>query len=44
MSSGKSTLINALLGEELLPNENQACTSKIFKIIDRMGSNRIDLK
>lgn len=34
MSSGKSTLINALLGEEVLPNENQACTAKIFKIID----------
>lgn len=34
MSSGKSTVINALLGEDLLPNQNEACTAKIFKIID----------
>ena len=34
MSSGKSTLINSLLGEDLLPNENQACTAKIFKVVD----------
>lgn len=32
MSSGKSTLINALLGKEILPSENQACTGKIFEI------------
>lgn len=32
MSSGKSTFINALLGEDLLPSENQACTGKIFEI------------
>ncbi|MGL6168142.1 MAG: dynamin family protein [Fusobacteriaceae bacterium] len=32
MSSGKSTLINALLGRDLLPSENQACTGKIFEI------------
>lgn len=34
MSSGKSTLINALLGEEILPSKNEACTSKIYSIID----------
>lgn len=34
MSSGKSTVINALLGKDLLPNQNEACTAKIFKIID----------
>ena len=34
MSSGKSTLINALLGEELLPSKNEACTAKIYSIID----------
>ncbi len=34
MSSGKSTIINTLLGEDILPNENQACTAKIFKILD----------
>lgn len=32
MSSGKSTLINALIGHELLPSKNQACTAKITKI------------
>lgn len=32
MSSGKSTLINALLGHELLPSKHQACTAKITKI------------
>lgn len=34
MSSGKSTLINALLGSEILPAENIACTSKIFEIVN----------
>lgn len=34
MSSGKSTLINALLGEEVLPSRNEACTAKIFSILD----------
>lgn len=32
MSSGKSTLINALIGSSLLPVENQACTATILKI------------
>lgn len=32
MSSGKSTLINALLGKDILPSENQACTGKIFEV------------
>jgi len=34
MSSGKSTLINAMLGEELLPSKNEACTATIAKIKD----------
>lgn len=34
MSSGKSTLINAMLHKELLPSENQACTAKITRIQD----------
>lgn len=34
MSAGKSTLINALLGEYLLPVANQATTAKIFRIED----------
>lgn len=34
MSSGKSTLINALLGMELMPSKNEACTATIAKIKD----------
>lgn len=34
MSAGKSTLINALLGRELLPNSNEACTSRVFRVED----------
>lgn len=35
MSSGKSTLINALLGRELMPSKNEACTATIAKIKDK---------
>lgn len=34
MSSGKSTLINALLGQQILPSRNEACTAKIYSILD----------
>lgn len=34
MSSGKSTLINSLIGYELLPSKNQACTATIARIKD----------
>lgn len=34
MSSGKSTLINALLGEQILPSSNEACTAKMYSILD----------
>lgn len=34
MSSGKSTLINALFGKELLPSENKDCTANIVNILD----------
>ncbi|MCK8823445.1 dynamin family protein [Fuchsiella alkaliacetigena] len=34
MSAGKSTLINALLGQELMPTENRACTATIVKLKD----------
>lgn len=34
MSSGKSTLINALVGEDLLPSMNRACTAKSIAILD----------
>ena len=42
MSSGKSTLINALLGEELLPSKNEACTAKIYSIIDDDNAEKIN--
>ncbi len=34
MSSGKSTFINALLGNDILPSKNEACTAKTFAILD----------
>ncbi len=34
MSSGKSTLINALLGRKLMPSKNEACTAVITEILD----------
>lgn len=34
MSSGKSTLINALLGINLMPSKNEACTATITEILD----------
>lgn len=32
MSAGKSTVINTLLGQELLPSRNQACTNNVVEI------------
>ncbi|CAM3218727.1 dynamin family protein [Vagococcus fessus] len=34
MSAGKSTLINALLGQDLMPSKQEACTAIITKIED----------
>lgn len=34
MSSGKSTLINSLLGQQVLPSRNAACTAKMYSILD----------
>lgn len=34
MSSGKSTLINALLRKKLMPSRNEACTAIITEILD----------
>lgn len=42
MSSGKSTLINALLGRELMPSKNEACTATIAKIKDRSSGTEFD--
>lgn len=39
MSSGKSTLINSILGQELLPARNEATTATIAKIHDIDGSD-----
>lgn len=39
MSSGKSTLINAMLGRELLPARNEATTATIAKIHDIDGAD-----
>ena len=37
-SAGKSSFINALIGEELLPASSDPTTAKIFKIVSRPGS------
>lgn len=34
MSSGKSTLVNALLRQQLMPAKNEACTATITEILD----------
>ena len=34
MSSGKSTLINAMLGKSLMPAKNEACTATITELLD----------
>lgn len=39
MSSGKSTLLNAFLGKNLIPSKNQACTAKITRIEDNKNIN-----
>lgn len=39
MSSGKSTLINALMGQQLMPAANEATTATIVKIIDTDQEN-----
>ena len=39
MSSGKSTLINALLGQQLMPAANEATTATIVKIVDTDRDN-----
>ena len=39
MSSGKSTLINAILGRELLPARNEATTANIARIHDIDGAD-----
>ncbi|MDR0916491.1 MAG: dynamin family protein [Oscillospiraceae bacterium] len=38
MSAGKSTLINALLGQKLMPSQNEACTAIVTRIRDTDGA------
>lgn len=42
MSAGKSTLINAFIGKDLLPSKNEACTATICKIKDINGKIDFD--
>lgn len=42
MSSGKSTLINALLGKQLMPSANEATTATIVKVYDNDGETGED--
>lgn len=44
MSSGKSTLINALLGRDLLPSNTAACTATITTIRDHEQMKSFDVK
>ena len=44
MSSGKSTLLNALLGRELMPSKNAACTATIARIKDVDGAYGFNAK
>ena len=41
MSAGKSTLLNALIGCEMLPSRNEACTATIYKIREKDGQKGI---
>ena len=34
MSAGKSTILNSLVGERLLPSRNEACTATVCKVED----------
>lgn len=44
MSSGKSTFINALLGREIMPSENTACTNRVFKLENALGKQNEEIK
>ena len=43
MSSGKSTLINALVGKDLLPSRNRACTAKAVAILDNDRKSQFEI-
>lgn len=45
MSSGKSTLVNALLGEDILLSKNEACTSTLYHIkVDEKMKGNLNIK
>ncbi|WP_262174235.1 dynamin family protein [Saccharococcus sp. Marseille-Q5394] len=37
MSAGKSTFINSIIGKDLLPSKNEACTAKVISLTNRVG-------
>ena len=39
MSSGKSTFLNAVLGEEILPEKNEACTARALAVLNKPGAD-----
>lgn len=43
MGAGKSTFLNALIGRDLFPSQNMACTSKCASIVDNdfLGYNHV---
>lgn len=43
MSSGKSTLINALVGTDLLPSMNRACTARAMAILDNDMKSQFEI-
>lgn len=38
MSCGKSTFINSIIGDEILPEKNEACTARTMAVIDNDGA------
>lgn len=38
MSSGKSTFINSIIGEEIMPEKNEACTARTMAVLDNDSS------
>lgn len=44
MSSGKSTLLNAMLGASVLPSKNEACTAIITRMVDVDGMYHVEAR
>lgn len=41
MSSGKSTFLNSLIGQDLFPSKNEACTARVFEYLVKDISNYV---